>query len=235
MILQEKKLDNLIMKAEEKFSRAKKILENEYALKKSMVEEMCVDKNGYPIPWYTYSAIEFLKQLDLSSKRVFEFGAGNSSAFWASIAKEVISVEENEKWYKKVLEKRKDNAKIMLVVDDFEYCTSILKENGLFDVVIIDGKLRDRCAANALRKISSDGLIILDNSDWGREIEEIGRAIKVLKSANLIQVDFCGFGPINDYTWCTSFFFKRNFNFRSKNGDIQPVNIIGGIHQSKGE
>jgi hypothetical protein len=39
----------------------------------------------------------------------------------------------------------------------------------------------------------------------------------------MIQVDFFGFGPINDYTWTTSIFFSRDFDFKPINGEIRPV------------
>jgi hypothetical protein len=223
-------MDNLV---DEKFSRDVKILEKEYALKKSMMEEACVDKDGNPIPWYTYPAIEYIKQLDLSDKSIFEFGSGNSSLFWADAAKEVISVEEDEKWYQSRLEAKRNNMKILLKEKDEDYFNSILEENKNFDVIVVDGKVRDKCCEVALKKIKNNGLIILDNTDWANKVDEIGRGIKILKEANLIQVDFCGFGPINDYTWSTSFFFTRNFDFNSKNHPIQPANIIGGIHQNK--
>ena len=38
-------------------------------------------KDGAPVPWYSYAAIEFLEQFDLSTKTVFEWGSGNSSLF----------------------------------------------------------------------------------------------------------------------------------------------------------
>src|SRR5688572_10403591 len=51
--------------------------------------------SGQPIPWYTYPAIEFIRQLDFSQSTVFEYGSGNSTMFWAASAARVISVEED--------------------------------------------------------------------------------------------------------------------------------------------
>lgn len=229
----EKDLIKEIDPIEEKFLRAVNVLENEYALKKSMKENACVDKEGNPIAWYTYSSIEYIKQLDFSDKRVFEFGSGNSSLFWADRVREITSVEENEEWYESRLASKKENMKLLYEENDEKYSNSIMNEEGDFDVIIVDGKVRDKCCQSALKKIKGNGLIILDNTDWCLKIEEIGRAVEILKKADLIQVDFCGPGPINDYTWATSFFFTRNFDFKSKNGSIQPSNIIGGIHQCK--
>lgn len=223
-------LGNLISNSiDEKFSRAVSLLAHEYALRRSMEENACVDKEGKPIPWYTYPAIEYIKQLDFSDKKVFEFGSGNSSLYWAGISKYVVSVESDEKWYESMLAKKKDNSKFLYRELGRGYYESILNENDDFDVVVVDGRLRDKCCEFALKKIKKNGLIILDNSERASQYEEYSNAVEFLKNADLIQVDFCGFGPINDYAWATSFFFSRNFDFKSKKHPIQPADIIGQI------
>src|SRR5450830_523789 len=60
-----------------------------------------VDRNGNPIPWFTYPCVDYLKQLDLRDKSAFEWGPGNSTLFLASRCKDVTSVEECEVYYKK--------------------------------------------------------------------------------------------------------------------------------------
>jgi len=44
----------------------------------------------------------------------------------------------------------------------------------------------------------------------------------------LIQVDFYGFCPLNNYTKTTSLFLSRDFNFATLE-KIQPVNGIGNL------
>ena len=83
----------------DKFAKAVEMLQKEFALERSVDEKVCIDKNGNPIPWYTYPAIEYLSQFDFSDKTVFEFGCAYSSVFWAERAKKVISVEDNPIWY----------------------------------------------------------------------------------------------------------------------------------------
>src|SRR5437588_4831670 len=51
-----------------------------------------VDKNGEPIPSYTYPAIDFLFQRNFEDKLILEFGSGQSTLWWASRAKFVISI-----------------------------------------------------------------------------------------------------------------------------------------------
>ena len=71
-----------------------------------------VDDNNLPIPWYTFDAIEFLKQNLTKNHIIFEFGCGASTLFFTSKVKKVISLESNRRW--------------------FEIITSILKNSGDF-------------------------------------------------------------------------------------------------------
>ncbi len=41
-----------------------------------------IDRTGRPVPWYTYPAIEYLKQFDFAETSVFEYGSGNSTPFF---------------------------------------------------------------------------------------------------------------------------------------------------------
>lgn len=215
-----------------KISRVYKILFDDYGLEKTIIKQMAVDSKNKPIPWYTYPTIEYLRQLDFSDKKVFEFGSGNSTLFWSSVSKSVSSVEHDKEWYESRRSLKRKNMKIKLIQDKKNYCESVLKEQTMFDVIIVDGEFRDQCAYYALKKLKPNGMIILDNTDWGHKFVEIGKAIKYLRKAGLIQVDFCGFGPINDYTSCTSVFLTRKFSFKSVDKHNQPSNIIGGIHKS---
>lgn len=218
-----------ISQKDERLNVAMEILKNDYGFKKTIDSDSCIDANGNPIPWYTYSAIEYIKQLDFSKSRIFEFGSGNSSLFWSKKSKKVTSVENNPSWFKKVLKEKPVNLYLLFRKDKKSYSNSILEFKDQFDVIIIDGSYRDVCCKNALKKIKNNGLIILDNSDRVSEFKDYKKAVTFLKKANLIQVDFIGFGPINSYTWSTSFFFTRESKIRSKGGYIQPSKSIGNI------
>jgi len=193
-----------------------KILAIDFGQWRTIKEKSCIDREGNFIPWYTYPAIEFLKQFDFSEKSVFEWGSGNSSFFWSIRTKEVISVEDDKKWFDLINNNKLDNQKVILHERKDDYINSILDENKNFDIIIIDGKYRYESSKNAIKCIGKNGLIILDNSDWHPKI------VKMLKNHNLIQIDFNGFGPINGYTWTTSIFLRRNFNFKVKY-QLKPI------------
>lgn len=203
-----------------------------YGFARSVKEGACVNLEGEPIPWYTYPSIEYLSQFDYSDKNVFEFGCGNSTLWWANRAKNVAAVENNEEWYKSRLEFDVSNVSLYLEVEPEKYARKIIEVDNdnskKFDVIVIDGMWRDKCALCTLEKISPDGMVIFDNSNWIEDNPELKKASEILKKLNFIQIDFYGYGPLNEYTWTTSVYLSRNFNFKTKN-ELQPIMGINNI------
>jgi len=63
----------------------------------SMAAGEPLDREG-PLPFYTYPFLAVLRQVVTPELRVFEYGCGNSSRWWAPRVKELVSVEHNEAW-----------------------------------------------------------------------------------------------------------------------------------------
>lgn len=178
----------------------------------AQLHQASVDRDGNPIPWFTYPCVEYLKQLDLREKSVFEWGSGNSTLFWANRCKNVIAVENDQDYHQKIKSflSVKNNIDLIFEVEQSEYVRAISNCNKKFDIVVIDGPAwRLDCAQKAIRYLKDQGIIILDNSDW------FFKAAQFLRDRNLIQVDFSGFGALNDYAWATSIFFTRDVQFNS--------------------
>jgi hypothetical protein len=205
--------------------RVFRLLAFEYGHLHSVAAGRCLDGVGAETPWYTYPAIEFLRQLDFSDKAVFEFGSGNSTLFWGRLAREVTSVEDVEAWHEEISSKVPSNCRLLLQTDLEEYVKAI-DSFDMFDVIVVDGPARGltrlKCARAALPHLREGGMIILDNSDW------LPQTSAFLREAGLLQVDMAGFGPINDYTWTTSFYFDRRWEFTSRHG-TRPVPSTGAI------
>ncbi len=202
---------------------------DEFAIGKTIDEKICEDRDGNPIPWYTYPAIEYLSQFDYSDKKIFEFGCGNSSRFWAARAKKVVSIEDNLKWFDKWQEEMNEPNLQVLWRDEGEiYENAIFEDEEFYDVIVVDGKRREKCCETAVKKLAKGGMIILDDSDRINTSEEYKKSVVTLKSAGLLQVDFYGFCPMNNYTKTTSVFFSRDFDFKTI-ADIQPINGIGNL------
>lgn len=213
----------------DKFLKFIEIWQKDFAIEQSIDKKICCDKDGNPIPWYTYPAIEYLSQFDYQEKSIFEFGCGYSTLFWARRAKSVTSVEDNPTWFEKwKSEFNCDNVHILLCEEGPSYYNAVLEDGKTYDVIVIDGKCRTDCAKQAVKALSDDGLIILDDSDRVNTSKEYFDAINILKDNGLLQVDFYGFCPMNNYTKTTSVFFRRNFDFKSLN-EVQPINGIGNL------
>lgn len=199
----------------DKFAKFIEMWQKDFAIERTIDEKICVDKDGNPLPWYTYPAIEYLLQLDYRQKRVFEFGCGNSSLFWAIRAKNVISIEDNPQWFAKWQREFKvENLDIRYRGGGDDYYKAIAEENGFFDIIAIDGKYRAQCAEAAVGKLAPGGMIILDDSDRVATSDEYVMAVEILRQADLLQVDFHGFCPMNCYSKTTSLFLHRNFDFK---------------------
>lgn len=214
-----------------KFSKFIEIWQKDFAIERTIEESSSVDKDKNPIPWYTYPAIEYLSQFDYKDMEVFEYGCGNSSLFWAKRVKGITSIEDNSEWYEKWCrqeEFKQSNLNIKLRKDKTDYCTAIREDNKKYDVIVIDGKYRGLCAKEATNALKVGGIIILDDSDRVNTSKEYFEAIATLKAKDLIQVDFYGFCPMNNYPKTTSVFLSRDFNFKSKY-KVQPINGIGNL------
>lgn len=206
-----------------------RILALNYGQFRTMHRAECVDSTNARIPWYTYPAIEYLNNMDFSGKSVFEFGSGNSSAYWAKKAKSVHSVEHHREWYAKVTSGMAGNQIVELCESEQEYLNAIRRTTGKFDVIIIDGLLREKCAKLVQGHLADDGIVILDNADWYKETSRYLR-----EELNLLEVDFHGFGPINAYTWTTSIFFTRSARLQPRN-NTQPHYSLAAVENGNYE
>jgi hypothetical protein len=192
----------------------------------SVSKRRSIDARGDPLPWYTYPAIEYIRQLDFSDKSVFEYGSGNSTVFWSRIAARVVSVEDDEVWYEAIVREVGAAASVILEPDLDAFVSTIGRARTRFDVIVVDGPARGmtrlKCCKAAREHLNEGGVIILDNSDW------LPESTAFLRNTGPLQVDMTGFAPLNANTGTTSFFFDRQFNIRSKS-DKQPTHGIGSL------
>ncbi len=186
----------------------------QYGWIRSKRENKCIDRQGNPIPWITYPAIDFLSQLDYTERSVFEYGSGYSTLFWAFRAKNVVAVENDLEWYKKMKAEVPSNCELLHSSEDPGEYSNQISGYGKFDVITIDGwsNTRPSCSIMALLHIKESGIIILDNSD------QCLNSAYILRSAGLIQADFTGFAPLSSHAQTTTVFFTRGYDFQPKNG-----------------
>ncbi len=170
-----------------------------------------VDKDNKPIPWCTYSYINFITPFLSKEKSVFEFGAGYSTLFYASKVKSVISVDHDENWIKTLKKRVLNNVSLYHYNLNSGYTTSISNHDKLFDIIIIDGRKRVECIKNSFDKITAQGVIVLDDSE--REYYKEG--IDFLKGKGFKKIDFWGISPGYIHNKCTTLFCKDFNSFLS--------------------
>lgn len=130
-------------------------------------EDFFWDEDGKVNPWWGKTVIDLVsKKLD-KNMRVFEWGSGNSTLFWSQYVGEVVSVEYDLAWYKKMEEIVRQTVRLQYCSLEYggEYSRKILDEKDDFDIVLIDGRDRVRCACNSIGKLKKDGIIIWDNTE----------------------------------------------------------------------
>lgn len=147
------------------------------------------------VPWWTYGAIDEVEAFLRNRRaRVFEYGSGASTVWLARRAAHVTSVEHDAGWLRLVqqtLEEIEDLCPVALThvpatpestgqsqymskkaiaqgLDFQAYATAIERAKGPFDVIIIDGRVREACLSHALSHLAPDGLIVFDNSHRAR-------------------------------------------------------------------
>lgn len=167
-----------------------------------------VDGEGNPIPWVTYSFIDFIKERLNKQHTVFEFGSGNSTFFYAKYAGLVISVEHDKEWYDKIISTKPENAELIYceLVRDGDYCRMPLKIEETFDILIVDGRDRVNCCKQAVKAVSENGVIVLDDSE--RDFYKPG--IDFLMKSGFKHLSFSGISPGLFYRKSTSVFYRAD-------------------------
>lgn len=196
--------------ANEKAVNAFQRFSDSYGYLRSIVEESPVDAFCKPIPGYTYPAIEYLSQLDFSNLNIFEYGGGYSSLWWSTRSQRVVSVDNNNSRHNQ-LNKQKQNNQVMLLAhadDKMSYVQSLDEVASETNVVVIDGAYQAECVGHIEKAIESKLLsccMIIINDSF--QLQDCLNQCPSLK--DFIRIDFCGMGPVRDYTWTTSVFLSK--------------------------
>ena len=142
----------------------------------SVKKKQAVNKNGKPIPWVTYPFIDFIDGRLNESMDVFEFGAGNSSLYFANRVKSVTSIEHHPDWFKDISTNKEyqlDNLSMHLVEipeelsklgyhkmaftdNENDYVLSLRDSERKYDIVVVDGLFRNTCMKNCISNLSQE-------------------------------------------------------------------------------
>ena len=175
---------------------------------RSYIEKQSVDASGQPIPWITYPAFDFLRVRLPMLESVFEYGSGNGTRWWATRAAQVRAVENDFHWYEAM--KGLVPANVELFYEDLDngcgYEDKVLTDDRDYDLIVVDGRRRNKCIKQALKRIKARGILVLDNSDR----EEYSVGIQELVASGFRQIEFSGFCPIVNFKSQTSIFYRED-------------------------
>lgn len=136
------------------------------------------------VPWISYDAIGFLESRINKDWRILEFGSGASTLWLAARAREVVSIEHDERWFNringKIREARICNIDYRLRKNGHEEYAGLTDfADGAFNLVMVDGIFRLSCVRTALSKIRKGGYLYLDNSDVVSDPERV-EAVRII-------------------------------------------------------
>lgn len=139
------------------------------------------------VAWWSYPAMRRVEEFlaERPEARVFEFGAGASTAWLARRAGEVDSVEHDAEYVAYVQELLADTPGVKLHavpptpataktvirsqrhghqdLDFADYVATIDQVGGPFDLVVVDGRARMDAFRRALEHLKDDGVVVFDN------------------------------------------------------------------------
>lgn len=167
-----------------------------------------VDSNNKPIPWVTYPFIDFISgRLDFSMQ-LFEFGSGNSTLYYAGKVSSVTAVEHDKDWYDRLVKKFPYNINILYceLQNNGNYCRAAMGTGKLYHVIIVDGRDRVNCILNSVAALTTDGIMVLDDS----ERMEYQQGIEHLLKSGFRKLDFWGISPGLFYKKCTTVFYRNH-------------------------
>lgn len=135
-------------------------------------------------PWIAQGATRFLETHLRPEHRVFEWGSGRSTAWFARRTQQVISIEYDELWARKVRQSLQEqnlaNTQVHFIPLEHdkkaptpEHYSPIPKYvAALFDhpkesfgLIVVDGHYRLTCVAQCLPWVSPGGYLLIDNSN----------------------------------------------------------------------
>jgi hypothetical protein len=188
------------------------------------------DTLKYKIPWITFPAISHIQRFITRDMRVFEYGAGGSTIYFAGQVKEVISIEHDKEWVTKIFDLLAglniNNVKLK-ISEPFKpeapekfYNSDNEKYNGLsfknyvleinnfpddyFDIILIDGRARNACFFHSINKLKKGGLLVWDNTERDRYREYFENS-----SYSLKKIEVPGPTPFSRYFTLTTIFVKE--------------------------
>lgn len=136
-------------------------------------------------PFINPRATEFLESILLPDWKVFEWGSGHSTVFFAARVALIVSVEHNSKWARDTAGRLNTHSLeadlnfVPLILDGWREYVAIIGgySDEFFDLIFIDGKARFSCLRHAIPKVKPGGYIMLDDTERYCHRELLGQML----------------------------------------------------------
>lgn len=109
---------------------------------------------GIPYPWLTSTSLKEIEQIDFKGKRIFEYGAGDSTTWFKKKGAQVWSVDNDFEWASKM------DCKFASYFHEYVF---EIDGAGMFDIIVVDGAWRDHCVQRSWGHLKPGGILIVDN------------------------------------------------------------------------
>lgn len=144
-------------------------------------------------PWITFEAARILEKRMPAEARVFEYGSGGSTLFFARHAAQVVSVEHDPAWFAQVRDAVATFPAVEVLLaeprppvsdEEADFASTSPEVAGLtfmdyvivvdrfpnhsFDILVVDGRARPSAFFRAEPKVRVGGLVVLDDSERPR-------------------------------------------------------------------
>lgn len=174
---------------------------------RSVLTASIVDADGAPLPWMARPFVDFVAPRLHGKMRIFEYGSGASTLFFARRAGWVMAVEHDAVFAAALAPQLPANARVIVRPQgSVGYVNAITEMAERPHLVSIDGSDRAGCAETAMAHLSEDGVLILDDS----ELPEYALIREKMKESGFRALDFWGLAPTRIEHRCTTVFYRPN-------------------------
>lgn len=153
-------------------------------------------------PLLTYGFIEWFEEQDVKEKTLIEFGSGDSTIYFSSKFKNVITYEDDLHWLQRIKSFNLPNVEVrQLGLSFYKQNSQSFKDA---DFILIDNNPRENnyrlyVAEALIEKINYKNDLILDNGNWN------GNAYFYLRNKYRYFKDFTGLNKRGEDTVTTIF------------------------------
>jgi hypothetical protein len=161
---------------------------------RSLQEGKPVNNQSQVLPWMNYPVIRFLEDRLRNELKLFEYGSGYSTPFYAKHVKSVMSVENDKDWLSVIGNTVPENVTLIFkdLDVDGEYCRAVHLSGHKYDVIIVDGRDRVNCLKQSINALTDVGIVLLDDSERESYLE----GIAYVMGKGFRTLDFEGLKPI---------------------------------------